>query len=158
MQDDGVGVEAIQQLFKIGLPSNVELVDLGTNLLALMNYFHGQRKIILVDALKKHHQPGTIYRLGLPEIEKIKQNQMTAHHISAVESLKILRQIDSKIAEAEIVMIGIEPETVDFGEGLSRSVRENMHHVINAICQEIDDTGQDGRSIENPEKENIVGI
>ena len=61
--DDGVGVHLIHRLQRDErVPSEVVLIDGGTQGLALLPYLSGFTRLLVIDAIDAGHAPGTLIR------------------------------------------------------------------------------------------------
>jgi hydrogenase maturation protease len=136
LQDEGVGVHAINRLAEKDLPSEVELIDGGTHSYDLVDIFCQAEKIIVVDALQAGGEPGTIYRapleeLGLkPDDATVSLHQM--HFIEAVYMVELLGH------HPQITVFGVEPDTIDWGLELTPKVAERLPRLVELIEEEID--------------------
>lgn len=122
LTDDGVGLRLLQHLESHPQPgSPVEFVDGGTQGLALLGYLAGRKLALILDAVGLGAAPGTIHVLGEAEIADLRPHKAgTAHEGNALELLALARLL-GECAERTVV-IGIEPEHVRTGVGLSPAV------------------------------------
>jgi hydrogenase maturation protease len=76
--DDGFGVEAAQQLQACTLPDNVRVVECGISGISLVQeMLEGYDTLILLDAVDRGGEPGTIYVLE-PQIDDLGTYEPTA--------------------------------------------------------------------------------
>ena len=80
-------------------------------------------RILILDAADFGGSPG---ELRLIETESIPETSLSTHAIS----LKVIAKILNDDTGAEIVFIGIQPQNVSFGEGLSPRVRHAADKLI----------------------------
>ena len=135
--DEGLGVRAVEELEKKGVPKNVQLYDAGTSLHLVMSSFEGFDKMIIVDAVQAGGEPGTIYRFDLEELEKKGEKikfMYSLHEIDVPRTLLLERMVSH--LPQEVVFLGMEPERVEPGLELSPKVREKMGELISAIERE----------------------
>lgn len=133
-EDEGVGVHIIRKLEK----SETEIVDGGTLGIDLIPYVENVDKLIIIDALKDGGKPGTIYRLKIkdtPSHISPFTSHLSLHQIDLIDTLKIM-EIQNKLPK-EIIIIGIEPKKLGWGEELSGEVRGKIPEIINLIHKEI---------------------
>ncbi len=132
-RDDGVGVHVIQAMKKMDLPSNIELLDIGTSTLDLISYLNGVRKLIVIDAMKVGGIPGTLYRCSPEDLLPKKEEPVSLHDIGLLETLSMARK---KGLEINIVLIGVEPKVFDWGMELSEEVKNQIPNIIEAVLKE----------------------
>ena len=124
--DDGVGPEIINRV-KNPLPSLV-LFDVGE---APENYLGKIVKqkpdtIVLIDAVDFDASPGTIKVI---EKDDIKDESLSTHKVS----LNLVAKYLQKETSADVFLLGIQPETTEFGREISRPVREGLEKVVKML-------------------------
>lgn len=117
--DDGVGPTVIAELRHGPLPAGVRAEVLGTDSLRLPGVWRGEPEVWLVDAVRRGAPPGTVHRIEPDELADLPQRTRSAHHPSLPENLRWLRLARPELAGVRFLLWGIEPVTVDPGEGLS---------------------------------------
>lgn len=136
MSDDGVGVRVAEELLKLNLPPNVTVYPAGTPGLALLHLIEGCRKVVLIDAIKLGREPGTVYCFNFdPSFFKDK-NLLSMHDLDAVTALKLALSAGTPLGE--VVIIGVEPKRVCFGETMSSEVEASIPKVINLVLKEVE--------------------
>ena len=138
LKDEGVGVHLVQKLAGIVDNAKVNIIDAGTSPDFLSLIDGNIDKLIVVDAVKAGNEPGTIYRLTLDDLELDSKSPVSLHEIGVLDSLKIMALFD-RLPES-MVIIGIEPKTIDFGLDLSPEVEEKLPEIINLVLKEIEET------------------
>ena len=134
MQDEGIGIHAVQELEKRGLPPDVKIIDGGTSP-DLIAYTRAGRKMIIIDSAKAGGQPGDIYRFRPEDLASEKPELASAHQLGVVENLALMDIAGAK--PGEIVIIGVEPEKIDWGMELSPKLKERMPKIVEIILKEI---------------------
>jgi hydrogenase maturation protease len=132
--DDGVGVHAIQSLQKDPrVPHGVTLMDGGTLGLALLHRIPGSCRLLVIDAVHASEAPGTVFRFegaalkGLP-------GKASIHQLGFAD-LMIALQLTGE-EPGEVVILGIQPESTEWGETLTPQVRKALTTVVDcAIAQ-----------------------
>ena len=127
LSDDGVGPALLQQLAETENSWNgeVEFLDGGTQGLALLGHLSGRRALIIVDALRKGKAPGTVYRLTLPELREVTPGRASSGHESNAGGLLAAAELLDELPD-RLFVVGVEPEKITTGVGLSPAVREAM--------------------------------
>jgi len=135
--DDGIGIRAVELLERSELPSYVKVLDLGTNFLDITSHIDNVEKLIIIDAISVGNEPGRLYRFQYDELETIRANMRSAHQISILNVLKLLRELYPKMSECEVVLIGVEPKSIDMGFELSQEVERVLPAIIDKVDKEI---------------------
>ncbi len=135
--DDGIGVHVIEEMKNHPLPDNVELFDGGTAGYDLLGVIAEREKIIVIDAVKGEHPPGTLYKFS-PEEVPIENRYDSLHQLGIIEALK-LAGLQNK-APDQTVIIGVEPEKIDWGLYLTPVVKEKIPKIIDVVMDEVSKT------------------
>lgn len=136
LMDEGIGVHVVRRLEEAGLPPGVEAIDGGTNSYDLVDIFCQADDIIIVDALKGGHTPGTIYRAPLSELGlKPEENGVSLHQMHFIEAMNMVNLMG---CHPRAVVFGVEPHTIDWGLDLSPQVEEKMPRVLELVREEIE--------------------
>jgi hydrogenase maturation protease len=139
LSDEGVGVHAARRLSRENVRDNVNVVDCGTDLLSLSAHIDCPQKIIIIDAVRSGKPPGAVSRFSYGDLVKMKSNMRSAHQISIVDILKLFNNLylSSCASDCAIVVIAVEPKTLEFGEQLSPEVNRSLAEVIRRVMEEI---------------------
>lgn len=136
LSDDGLGVHAIRRLeSRTDLPPEVLLVDGGTCGLELLQYFEGVERLIIIDAVKNHAQPGTLHTLTGNQIPVYLLRKISPHEV-ALPDLLFAAQIRD-LSPSEIIVIGIEPESLDLGMELTGVVNNHLDALVEQVVQNL---------------------
>lgn len=130
--DEGVGVHVARALQQEELPENVVILEVGTAFLDALPEIEKADRIIIVDAMKADHAPGTIYRVPFEDCVK-------PECIASLHGFDLSRVIylAGRETPPEAVVIGVEPVRIDWGTELSPKIQEMIPSVIEAIKTEI---------------------
>ena len=122
MGDDGFGPLAIEMFrCRYECAPNVEVLDLGTPGLDLAPYLYGADLVVIADAVHAEEKPGTLSIYCEADLLAHRaQLRLTAHDPGLQESLAHLRL--SGVSPSELIIVGVVPESCDFGKGISPSV------------------------------------
>lgn len=132
-RDDGIGARVIEEMKKMALPEDMELLEMGTSTMDLIYHLDGVEKLIVIDALKSGGVPGTIYRIKPEDLLPDEGQPVSLHDIGLLETLQMAKR---KGMEIETVVIGVEPKILEWGMELSQELREKIPAVIEAILKE----------------------
>jgi hydrogenase maturation protease len=135
--DDGFGVEVAKRLAAADLPGWVHVVDYGIRGMHLAYDLAGAYdSAILVDAIARGGEPGTIYviepdRTSVPAETDgtLAGNPMfNAHGMQPDVVLGMLGLLDA--ADRKVLVVGCEPAGVDYGIGLSEPVAAAVDNAV----------------------------
>jgi hydrogenase maturation protease len=135
LKDEGFGVHVVQKMANITLPDDVELMDGGTMGIDLLYYIEGRKKVVVIDVVDAGSPPGTLYRFTDKNIEYHKGMLRSAHEIDFTYILKTAEQLGT--IPDEVIFIGITPQEIEPGVGLSPVLEEKIPHVIELVMKEI---------------------
>lgn len=93
--------------------------------MALLGHLSGRRAVIIVDAVKKGAAPGTVYRLTLPELREVTPGRASSGHESNAGELLAAAGLLGELPD-QLFVVGVEPEKVLTGVGLSAAVQEAL--------------------------------
>lgn len=134
--DDGVGVRVAQMLARQTLPSDVEVVDGGTQGLGLVNLMEGRQRMILVDAADVGKTPGEFVRFTLDKVVLRGDDQHLSVHTAGLREALLLAQA-LKILPDEVVIFGVQPANLDWANALSPEVEATLPDLITAVLSEL---------------------
>jgi hydrogenase maturation protease len=134
--DEGIGVRVVEALEeRYTLPPGVEVIDGGTTGMGLLDLIAGREHVIVADAVKMESAPGTVFRLTGEEIPARFRQRISPHQIGLGDVLAALTLLDQ--APRELVVIGIEPDSLDFGVGLSPSIAAKLDAMVDLVVTEL---------------------
>jgi hydrogenase maturation protease len=137
--DDGVGQRLLAELGHLAVrwSGSVELVDGGTQGMALLGFLTGRRAVVLLDAVAVGATPGTVHRLRNEDVFAAAPGAgTTTHEASAVELLRAAALVGA--LPREIAVIGVEPADLETGVGLSEVVEASLPAALCAAVQALD--------------------
>ena len=137
LSDEGIGIHVLQALQKKHpLIENVEYLDGGTLSFSLASWIETASRLIVIDAAEFHQPPGTIRRLHNQEMDRfLGLPRRSVHEVSLLDLLDIARLTEC-LPEPR-VLIGIQPEIVDWGETPSPAVAKAIPQAVNEIEQQL---------------------
>ena len=128
--DEGVGVHAVALLKEaLGNPLSIEFLDGGTLGLNLLPLVEEAQHLVLLDAVNAGAQGGTVIELRRDEIPLFAGVRMSQHQLTFQEVLG-LAQVRGKLP-AYLHLIGVQPEDLSVGVGLSVVVAKAVPRVLN---------------------------
>ena len=136
--DDAVGLLAARRL-RDRLGSSVEIAEAEGDGLALLDLMEGIDHVILIDAMKGEGRPGTTVRLDLSnESHWGTVVPCSTHAMGVADAIDLARAMGW--LPKQVVLYGIEIESVESGASLSEAVREGLNIVVEQVNQEVERT------------------
>jgi hydrogenase maturation protease len=135
LRDEGVGVRVIEQMQKMHLPDNVELIDGGTAGADLLDVLAERQKVIVIDAVQADCEPGTVLRFTADELVQPEGVGMSLHELGLGEALTMTRQLGC--APEDVVVFGIKAKDIVSGLELSEEIAASVPKVIELVLAEI---------------------
>jgi len=133
-RDDGLGIRIIEEMRRMPGYDDFELIDGGTSpdLLSLLD--ESIKKLVIVDSLRGSGPPGTIYRLEVGQ-ENITGGTASSHGLGVLDTVSIMPKLGLK--PPQIIIIGVEPEDVSHGLGLTPCIERMLPEIIRAVDGEL---------------------
>lgn len=134
LSDDGFGVEVVRRLGTMSLGEDVDVVDFGIRGVHLAFELADGRydAVILVDAVAKGGEPGTLYVIE-PDmtIGALQSAVSDAHSLTPDAVLSWIRQIGA--TPLRLVVLGCEPDTTEESMELSTPVANSIDVAIQMV-------------------------
>lgn len=131
--DDGIG-PAIIKILQQENNSSFDLIDSGTDSLALLDKLAFYDKATIIDAAQMMEAPGTIKQFTPEEAKiKIKGDVLSTHGVGLAEMFALMQHLNIK---TKIKIIGVQPKDISYGEGLSNEVQDQIPQILKLIKQE----------------------
>jgi hydrogenase maturation protease len=137
LKDEGVGVHLVQKLVEVLDRDGVDIIDGGTDPDIVSCVGDNVEKLIIIDAANTGDQPGSIYRFDIGDLESEQSGVVSLHQIGIVDSIKMMSLLGNR--PKSVTVIGVEPETIDFGLELSPKLSERLPKIIEIVVNEIED-------------------
>lgn len=130
--DEGVGIHAVNALAIEDCPHDVKILSVETAILDALPALEKADYVIIVDAMKVHRAPGTIYRIRLKDCD-------FGGPVASLHGLDIGRVLALSNRETlpEVVVIGVEPAIIHWSLELSPAVENALPNVLTAVKTEI---------------------
>ena len=136
MRDEGVGVRAVEELQnRFQFQVNVELLDGGTSGIELLRYISKKDHLVIIDAIKGGHPPGTVLRVEGEDVPARFRTRISPHQLG-ISDLLAAATLTGEMP-GNLVLFGIEPKRIELGLGLSDEVKANFDKLINVVVEEI---------------------
>jgi hydrogenase maturation protease len=133
--DDGVGPRAVVRLKEDGrMLKDVSLIEGGTLGLELLGYLWDTSYLLLLDAVDAGQPAGTLIRMSGEELHKVPGNG-SVHQLGVADLLAGLRMLARR--PPEVVLLGVQPATTDWGTTLSPAVEAALSPLVEAAFEEL---------------------
>lgn len=137
MIDEGFGVHAVHEFWKEKDDFDENLVDFidgGTFTQDIFFLFEKYELLLVLDIVRAGHKPGTIYRLKEDELRHDKKQPLSLHDIDLLDSLDMAKM---KGHSPELIVLGIEPEKINWGTELTPALQKAFPTYMEAARREI---------------------
>jgi hydrogenase maturation protease len=136
MRDDGVGARVLDELARCyRLPPMVALIRSDAPMARLAAELDGVGHVIVVDAVRSGHMPGTIHHSGAEGITLSRRSARSSHGMGLAELFALLTALGRC---PEIRIIGVEAgELNDAGLELSDPVAAALPRAAEAVVEEL---------------------
>lgn len=138
LSDEGIGVRVVEELSKMDLPDNVELLDGGTASDVYISFLAGRKKVIIVDSVKGGGEPLSIYRFNYKDVAYEPTFPTSLHQVGVIDTLQMADFMNAMPKEA--IIIGIEPLSLKASIDLSPEMAERMPKIIEIVLKELENT------------------
>jgi hydrogenase maturation protease len=134
LMDEGLGVYAVQELAKEQWPENVTFMDGGTFTQDIFSLFQDYDRLLVLDVVRAGREPGTIYRLTEDDLVKDESQPLSLHDIDLLDSLRMADLLGHR---PRLLVMGIEPKTIDWAMELTEPLKSAFPRYIEAVRREI---------------------
>lgn len=138
MEDDGIGVYVVEQLIEEQFLYNIESVagkaDISieyivgeTDIAYCVNSLDAEGCVVIIDAAISGKEPGTITEFKINDISLCTSMTLNAHNYNLIEAARMT------LNQCNFIIIGIEPELVDYQWGLSDTLNIAFPHIVEGV-------------------------
>lgn len=139
--DDGVGpyVARLLEAF-YEFEDGVEIDDLGTPALDLIDRISAKDAVILIDSIDTEAAPGTVVLYRKADIMRHSPAvRMDPHSPALVDALLSAELFG--VAPADVLLVGVKAESFETGCSLSDIVKLSLDRIISVVLSELDRLG-----------------
>jgi hydrogenase maturation protease len=135
--DDAVGMLALRKLAEdVRFPRGVEVVEGGTLGLDLLHHVYGLTHLLVLDAVDTGAPPGDLMRFSGSELARLPTSQ-SVHLLGLSDLMNVLLLMDAP--PVETVLLGIQPESTDWGTTLTPHVEAAQRSLVEAALAQLAD-------------------
>jgi len=126
LSDDAVGIRVVDKIKSIMGDSNgIDFVTGSMAGLRILDVIQGYDELVIVDAIEKGGEPGTLYKIPIENLEST-LHLTSLHSINLVTAIELGRKMSLKIPK-RISIYGIEvKDVVKFSEKMTPEVEESI--------------------------------
>jgi hydrogenase maturation protease len=140
LTDEGVGVRALKELERqYTFPENVELLDGGTSGIELLRHIRNRDYLIIIDCMKCGQDPGTVVRVEGQDVPTAFRTRISPHQLG-LSDLLAAAMLTDELPE-NLVLFGVEPESIDIGLDLTDKVEASIEKLTGAVIDELRSAG-----------------
>ncbi|HEB87556.1 MAG TPA: HyaD/HybD family hydrogenase maturation endopeptidase [Gammaproteobacteria bacterium] len=142
MQDEGVGVRAVEELEnRYHIPESVSVVDGGTTGMNLFDPIRQCDQLIVADAINTGAPDGSLVRIADNEIPAFFQTKLSNHQLGLSDLLALLT-LKGEVPE-HVVIIGMVPHSLENRLGLTAEATAGLTAMVAMLLAELADLGVD---------------
>lgn len=136
LSDDGFGVHTVEYLKQNNpIMEQVEILDGGTLGLDLLPTLRGVKHLILIDAISGGSLPGTVHVIEKKDLSLYFRDKVSVHQLGIQEVLSLLEVLEDPVED--ILVLGVEPESLEVGLRMSTVVAEQVPHVAKRVMDQL---------------------
>jgi hydrogenase maturation protease len=133
--DDAVGMLTLRRLEECGrLPPEVRVIEGGTLGLDLLDSLRGISHLLVLDAVDTGAIPGSLKRFEGQEVDDLPVSK-SVHLLGFSDLMGALRLINA--APAEVVLLGVQPASTDWGTVLTPEVEPARNALMQAALEQL---------------------
>ncbi|MCP3666722.1 MAG: hydrogenase maturation protease [Gammaproteobacteria bacterium] len=149
MQDEGIGVRAVERLECLyDLPDEIEVMDGGTTGTELLEPMRGVKHLVVADAVNTGDAHGSLVRIVDDEVPAFFQTKLSNHQLGLSDLLALLRLTDQ--APEHVTIVGMVPHSLENRLGLSPETEAGLDPMVEMLADELRGLGFELKSRENP--------
>ena len=135
--DDAFGVEVVKRLVRDALPEGVRVLDVGIRSVHLgYELVEGNYDVvILVDAVSRGGEPGTLYVLEPDTVGDTATEEPGGHAMRPEHIVGFAKRLGGRMGR--VVIVGCEPASIDGEAGLSDAVAgalDEATQLVRTLC------------------------
>lgn len=134
--DDGVGAAVLEAIRKSDILPGVDLIDIRTDALALLDHLVPGEKTVIVDAARMGLEPGDVAAFRPEEAAlRIRGDNLSVHGFGLAEVFAMARGL-GRLPD-DVLIVGVEPARIEINCGLTDAARAAVARVLAIIEAEV---------------------
>ncbi len=140
MQDEGVGVRAVEELEnRYIIPPNVKVVDGGTTGMELFEPIRNCDQLLVADAINTGDAYGTLVRIANEEIPAFFQTKLSNHQLGVSDLLALLALKGE--TPQQVTIVGMVPHSLENRLGLTPEAEAGLEGMVRMLVEELASLG-----------------
>ncbi len=141
LSDEGFGVHFVEYMRQRYLPHpDLKIVDGGTAGMFLSSIIDRFDRLLIVDTVDVKAEPGTIFTYDKDDFFLDRLPQKLSPHQLGLQEVLLLNELQGKCPE-DVFLIGIVPQNLDSGTGLSESLLKAIPEVERLVLKKLSQWG-----------------
>ena len=138
MGDEGVGIHIVRRLAARARPEfGIDWAEVGTSTMSLIHVIAHRRKAVVVDCARMGEEPGAIRRFTPGQVRSGKLlTRLSLHEGDLLQAIDLSIRLGE--GPSDIVIFGIEPESVEPGDRLSPRLQASLDSYVRQVAAEVD--------------------
>ncbi|MCP3866987.1 MAG: HyaD/HybD family hydrogenase maturation endopeptidase [Gammaproteobacteria bacterium] len=142
MQDEGVGVRAVEELEnRYVFPGNVAVIDGGTAGMELFEPIRNCDQLIVADAVNTGNPYGSLVRIANNDVPAFFQTKLSNHQLGLSDLLALLT-LKNEVPE-HVAIIGMVPHSLENKLGLTPEATAGLAAMVEMLVAELANIGID---------------
>ncbi len=140
MQDEGVGVRAVEELENLyHIPDQVTVMDGGTTGMELFEPIRQCDHLLVADAINTGDPYGSLVRIANDEIPAFFQTKLSNHQLGLSDLLGLLTLKDE--VPKSVVIVGMVPHSLENKLGLTPEAAAGLDAMVAMLVAEVAELG-----------------
>lgn len=135
MGDDGVGLALLEHLEAVRADPRIAFIDGATGGMELLPVVQEATRLLILDAVAGT-DPGQVVLLTGDQVPRLLAAKLSPHQVGLLDLFAAARMLGTEPTHVEVV--GVVPQSVELGIGLSAPVAEAMDSAIERASQVLD--------------------
>jgi len=132
--DDGIGPAVYQKMKTMNNSGTLRLIESGGDAFGILEYLIDRDPVVIVDCARMGQKPGEIVKFFVnDENLSIIEKNISLHGFGFGEIYRLAKSMGEIVS---CTLIGIEPESIEFNQGLSNTVKSRIPKIINMVIEE----------------------
>ena len=132
--DDGIGPEVVHVLQTAHDNEFSEIMDVGSDAMTILEKLLTNKPVLVIDCARMGLSPGSIRRLSACDAAMdLSAHGLSLHGFTLAEVWQMARAMG---VHNELIIIGVQPEKIEFNTGLSQAVRKSIPAIIYMVREE----------------------
>jgi hydrogenase maturation protease len=133
--DDGVGVHAARRLKLRDALADIDIIELGTAGLALLDFVEGYDRLIVLDAITSGASPGTVSVLTGDDVART-AHLGVGHEADLPTTLALGRRLSDRRIPEEVAVVAVEASDLhSFSERLTPAVEAAIEPALAEVAR-----------------------